>query len=456
MGILSSIISGSFALGSANKQAKAQSEALEKQIEAQKEANAQQQAFMKSESELAYQRNSSKGQLQQLVAAGLSEQQARQVLASSGATGEYTPSESVNQMQGIDYTKEGDIEAQKIANLYQAGSDMTAGVTNGVVDALVGAFKSPDGGSLGAAIAAPFMDDFTENINLVDQSVVHNFVDFENWTKSLAPDSEAGKVFLPMVESNAFQRIKKFAPATKAFNTYMNDIYTSSLDSNQLFDMNMSKLACDVSLRDLQDAQKSLASSSVSLTSAQTEAIEAKTDAEVELIKQQKSESIARVKLIHQQVLGAKWQQLTDEMHYNRELANNDVLTNLQKQTALAQAQEAINNYRLTRDPFYFTLLYKSNMATLQGTYINSILDAQKDAVSYDLLRLYPEFNWATSYFDALQNCGALPYMDNKYVITNMNRMAGELNKNFNRRSRKDFVSSPDKTQISTFTSVPQ
>lgn len=107
-------------LQAAKEQAQLQYDAANKQIEAQREANAQQQEFNKNESELAFQRSSSKGQLAQLKAAGLSEAQAMQIIA-GGATGGYTPASSVNQMQGVDLTAPA--QAQASAIQAQANAD---------------------------------------------------------------------------------------------------------------------------------------------------------------------------------------------------------------------------------------------------------------------------------------------------------------------------------------------
>lgn len=141
--------------------AQLQYDAAMKQIEAQKEANAEQQAFNKQESELAFQRNSSLGQLKQLMAAGLSEAQARQVIA-GGSTGAYTAAPSVNQNQGVDYTAPAAAQAamnQADTNLlntaYQLGADVVSQGTIGAIDALysTGPIKIAESGfSIGANI----------------------------------------------------------------------------------------------------------------------------------------------------------------------------------------------------------------------------------------------------------------------------------------------------------------
>lgn len=117
----------------AQLQAQAQKEAAQlqydasmQQIEAQKDANAQQQKYNKEEAELAFRRNSSKGQLQQLMDAGLSEQQARQIIA-GGSAGSYTAAPSVNQNQGVDYTAPASaLGNQKIADANAAATEVQA------------------------------------------------------------------------------------------------------------------------------------------------------------------------------------------------------------------------------------------------------------------------------------------------------------------------------------------
>lgn len=116
MGIISSIFNykSQLAQAQADKEAaQLEHEAAMKQLEEQLKANKQQQEFNKAESELAFQRGSSLGQLQQLMSAGLSEQQARQIIA-GGSTGGYTPASSVNQMSGVDYTAPAHAQAAEI------------------------------------------------------------------------------------------------------------------------------------------------------------------------------------------------------------------------------------------------------------------------------------------------------------------------------------------------------
>lgn len=93
-------------------------DAAMKQIDAQQKANQEQQLFNQKEAEKAYQRGSSAGQLKQLMEAGLSEQQARQIIA-AGSTGGYTPAASVNQMSGVDLTA----PAHQEAAMVQANAD---------------------------------------------------------------------------------------------------------------------------------------------------------------------------------------------------------------------------------------------------------------------------------------------------------------------------------------------
>lgn len=169
--------------------AELQYEAALKQIEAQREANAKQQQFNKDEAELAFQRNSSKGQLQQLLDAGLSEMQARQIIA-GGSAGSYTAAPSVNQNQGVDYTAPAAAQSAKVqadALVPQAYAGLQQEMYNGTITAqVVNAFRSgklldtglniganllgsslsaSDGGIIGAMSTAPLQGTILRNIN---------------------------------------------------------------------------------------------------------------------------------------------------------------------------------------------------------------------------------------------------------------------------------------------------
>lgn len=189
--------------------AQLQYDASMKQIEAQKVANAEQQAFNKEEAELAFKRNSSKGQLQQLMDAGLSEMQARQIIA-GGSAGSYTAAPSVNQNQGVDYTAPAVAQAamnQASTDASIAGNqllgDMVSNSSLGWIDSLYSGIndvirQSPsiaagvvsqslsaaDGGVIGNLTTAPLQGTLLKHINELPESARGSYAAFCSYASS--------------------------------------------------------------------------------------------------------------------------------------------------------------------------------------------------------------------------------------------------------------------------------
>lgn len=191
--------------------AQLQYDAAMQQIDAQKEANAQQQAFNKEEAELAFKRNSSAGQLKQLMDAGLSEMQARQIIA-GGSAGSYTAAPSVNQMSGVDYTAPAAAKAasnQADANAAMATNAFTGEAVNfsslGMIDGLYSgsldvvknapsiaagvlqtSLTAADGGILGAMSTAPLQGTLMQHINEIPADARGSYAAFCSYVSSAA------------------------------------------------------------------------------------------------------------------------------------------------------------------------------------------------------------------------------------------------------------------------------
>lgn len=446
--------------------AQLQLEGVQKQIDAQLAANKQQQEFNKSEAELAFTRNSFAGQLKQLKDAGLSDQQARQYLLGS-TSGEYAAAQSVNQMEGVDFSKPYEVQAQQMRanqeaqsrslqsqasahsfSLQASGQVISAGLND-----LIDSYVDPRGGNLGSIVAAPFMREFTALLPDIDKSTVHNFADCEEWINSLDPNSEKGKMFHAFKNSKAFKAIKTFAPAAKAVNSFMNDIYTSNMTSAQMFEKTKQDIKIGIATESLTTEQTNLAVAQ----KAYSESLVGKTSAEVEFINQQKAESVKRVNLINQQVLQAKWSQLTAELDYKKYSENYELISDLEKQMYLAQTAEALNKYKLTSDPFYFKLFVQANEASLQGQYVNALLMSYKDATNYNLLRSNPEFNWSTAMFNSLNSCGVMQYMVNDKFYSPFEQSVSRMQKDHlgSKRKRTSGMNNPDNLVIESFTDIP-
>jgi len=366
------------------------------QIKAQVDANAKEQAFNKQESELAFSRNSSLGQLNQLMAAGLSEFQARQVLAANGSSGTFTASPAVNQMQGVDLTAPANAlasgitgaanaEAQGVLGQGNAYANMlyTAGSALGQIsNSLLESFTDPHGGSLGAFGAKDALEFVTLHINdLVDTSV-HNFKDLKGWIKSLDPKSEVGKTWQDFLKSSAYRKVETFFPATLSFNNNFNSVYSSSLDSKQAFDASISTVK-------LTNAQTLLTQVSQSYqeqaTKQMTEQISLTAEQRELYIQQQESERIAQRNYLANAISTELENKLFEkEMPY---IASADIAQ------FTASAAEAAAHCQKWNDKFYVEQWLRAEMATEEGRAMVAILAHHKAITADNAINQFPNLS---------------------------------------------------------------
>lgn len=397
------------------KIAQLQLEGVEKQIAAQKEANLQEQEYNKQESELAYSRSSFAGQLKQLKDAGLSDQQARQYLLGSNA-GAYTPAAAVNQMQGVDLSKPNEVLAQQQqANqqalaqqmqsqasahsfMLEASGQVIAAGLNDLVDSYV----DPNGGNLGSIVAAPFMREFSSLLSKVDKTKVHNITDLEEWINSLDPNSDTGKLFLKFRSSKAFKHLKNFAPAIKAANSFMNDIYTANLNSKQMFVKSASEIA-------LNTANVALTATAESLNRKHEEDINSMISLRGEqalVFKQQRLSEIENTQLIAQKVLGEKYDALCKKLDYERHEAVFDVQTDAEKATFMLQFKEATINAIKYNDPSFIDEFVDMQKQDIKGQYaLMCVLECENGA-KLKLMKDDPNFMPYIQCHQYMQNAG--------------------------------------------------
>lgn len=181
-----------------------QYEAAMQQIAATIQANKDQQDYNKQEAELAFERNSSLGQLKQLMAAGLSEQQARQIIA-GGSAGSYTAAPSVNEMQGVDYGAPAAAQSEKIQadtfvplaqaeivnssmigqvyKLFHSSKLIDAGLNIGA-NVLGTSMSASDGGIIGNCSTASLQGQILRNINDLSTEAIGSWDGFCSFASS--------------------------------------------------------------------------------------------------------------------------------------------------------------------------------------------------------------------------------------------------------------------------------
>lgn len=179
-----------------------------------------------AESEKAYQRSTATNQIAELVRAGYSTQQAKQIVAAGGSPAMYTPAQigaatlTAPQAQAFQATA---------PNLDAAAMGQA---TQQLFGTLGDAYSAPDGGSAGAIYASGALAFLSENASDIDDLSGHSintFMDFENWAKNQDEDSE----YRQFVESKTWKRCKHYLPSMRSINSHMKNIFAENRTTSQ-------------------------------------------------------------------------------------------------------------------------------------------------------------------------------------------------------------------------------
>lgn len=181
------------------------------------EANAQIAAennkFNAAQADLAYQRSTASSKVGELISAGLSPEQARQVVSSNGLTGSPSPATGTvipNVSPTLESPKAQSYAAQapQINGLSHFGSSI-----GNAVDRLISGYSEPNGGVLGVLASQKEFDKATNIIDEVPPKVLSSHQSFVSWLKFQPKDSNWGK----LRDSESFRKMWNQPLARKGF-----------------------------------------------------------------------------------------------------------------------------------------------------------------------------------------------------------------------------------------------
>lgn len=194
----------------ANLQIAQETNALQKKIA--DEAN----ALQRQESEKAYQRSTASNQIAELIKTGLSEQQARQIVAGSGNPATYQPASIQQSTMQIPTMQASTMQTPDLSALGSIGQD--------IPNLLDRSYTAPDGGFIGNAMANDAISFASNNIDLFEHMDLASFKDYESALTRLAPGNEKVKNFL---DSQDWKRVQSNVLAQRAFTQGIRGLYDS-------------------------------------------------------------------------------------------------------------------------------------------------------------------------------------------------------------------------------------
>ena len=264
-------ISMTNATNEANKQIAQETNASNERI--MRETN----EFNAAQADLAYQRSTSAAKLGELISAGLSPEQARQVIASQGLTGSPSAaSGTAIPAQGATMQAPQSQAFQKQPYFMQ-GSGLTE-LGKGVgtfAQSFVDAATDPTGGNIGQLTAMKEFSKASDIISDVPISAIKNPYSFFNWMKNdVKPDSDWGR----LISTKSFRKMWNNPISRKAFMYDMQQWYGQAASDEYSLEQQRLQNQLLTAQQHAVTIEANLANSQIFKTNAETANIKAQSE----------------------------------------------------------------------------------------------------------------------------------------------------------------------------------
>ena len=303
-------------------------------------------AFNAAQADLAYQRSTSAAKLGELISAGLSPQQARQVIASQGLTGSPTAaSGTAIPAVGASMQAPHNESFQKQPYQFQNLGELGRGIGS-FAQSFVDAAKDPTGGTIGQLTCMKQFAKASDIIDEVDPKSLSSPYAFFQWMKKQPADSNWGK----LITSDDFKKMWNNPISRKAFMYNMNAWYGQT-----------SSTAFDLEQKDLHNkfiiAQTHSTDISTRLTNAQI----FKTVSETNLID-------AETNLTSEQTIGQKTSNARQLILLERDKQLKEFITETQKAKFSQELADSELQLELLKNPKYADVYWSSCLVTLAAS----------------------------------------------------------------------------------------
>lgn len=188
-------------------------------------------AAAKEEAELAYQRSTASAKIDELVAAGISPQQAKMIVAGQGATGTYTAApQQVATAVAPTMQPGAPMQAAQVGDFGSAAAELGSGIG----DLIEKSYNSPNGGTVGLVRANDAIEFVNKNIAHIPPKALASPYDFKVWLDGM---DDVQNPFTEWKHTQAWQKVESSTPAMRAFMYNMREAYSMSADTQQRIEM---------------------------------------------------------------------------------------------------------------------------------------------------------------------------------------------------------------------------
>ncbi len=303
-------------------------------------------AFNAAQADLAYQRSTSAAKLGELISAGLSPEQARQVIASQGLTGSPSAA-SGTAIPAVGATMQAphNESFQKKPYQFQNLDDLGRGIGS-FAQSFVDAAKDPTGGTIGQLTCMNQFAKASDIIDEVDPKALSSNYAFFQWMKKQPADSNWGK----LISTPDFQKMWNNPISRKAFMYNVNAWYGQT--SSTSFDLKEKELHNNLII-----AQTHSTDLSSRLTNAQI----FKTVADTALTEEQ-------TKLTSEQVIGQNTSNQRQAILLDRDKELKTLITETQKAKFAQELADADLQLELLKNEDYRNAYFTSCIGNLAAS----------------------------------------------------------------------------------------
>lgn len=183
--------------------------------------------FSADQADLAYERSTAKSKLSELIQAGLSPEQAKQIIASQGSTSSATAATPTTiPAQGA--TMQG--ATMQAPQMLDFGP--SAGAMGSALGALADSYMSDNGGVIGFGIAHEALQEINQNLDSIPVEALGSPHSFKSFIESI---SDENNPLFNFKNSKAWNKVKNSLPGFRSFMSAINQHYSDNADTAHRF-----------------------------------------------------------------------------------------------------------------------------------------------------------------------------------------------------------------------------
>ena len=184
-------------------------------------------AFNAAQADLAYQRSTSSSKVGELIAAGMSPQQARQIVASQGLTGSPSPATGTSIPAQGATMQSPHFQAAQVSPVMMDGLAQGLGSIGAGLDSMFStylkSFESPDGGFIGTMLSNDVYEKISSHVGEIDPTALSSPHAFQAWLGKQSDNDWA-----TLRDSEEFSKMWKHPLARRSFLYQINSTYKDS------------------------------------------------------------------------------------------------------------------------------------------------------------------------------------------------------------------------------------